>query len=142
MNETAKPIAISVQPTPPAPAISSSCLSASSRVEAPIIVAIAPNEEGALTASLQLGEMDPMWIEVVINEGRFAGNDEAVIGLVQGQLVPQLLSTLTDSASFTLPSIDLGSMTSAVPAGTVINIDVRDISRDNGYLTVEGAFTQ
>ncbi len=107
--------------------------------EAPISVEFAPNEAGALVAKLILGDLDPMWIEVVINEGRFAGNDEAVIGLVQSQLVPQLLSTLTDSASFTLPSIDLGAMTTAVPPGTVINIDVRQVARDNAYLTVQGA---
>ena len=106
--------------------------------EAPVSVEFAPNEAGALVAKLVLGELDPMWIEVVINEGRFADNDEAVIGLVQSQLVPQLLSTVTTSASFTLPSIDLGALTTAVPAGTVINIDVRDVGRDNAYLTVMG----
>lgn len=107
--------------------------------EAPISVEFAPNEEGALVAKLVVGALDPMWIEVVINEGRFSDSDEAVIGLVQSQLVPQLLSTLTDSANFTLPSIDLGAMTTAVPPGTVINIDVRQVARDNAYLTVQGA---
>lgn len=108
--------------------------------EAPITVDFAPNDEGALQARLALGELEPMWIEVVINEGRFADNDEAVIGLVQSQLIPQLLSTVSDSATFTLPSIDLGAMTPAVPAGTVINLDVRGVARDNQYLTVQGAF--
>jgi hypothetical protein len=108
--------------------------------EAPVSVAFAPNEEGALQASLVLGALEPMWIEVVINEGRLADNDDAVIGLVQSQLLPQLLSGLTEGATFTLPSIDLGSLTTAVPAGTVINIDVREVDRDNAYLTLEGAF--
>lgn len=108
--------------------------------EAPVTVQFAPNEAGALVATLVLGELDPMWIEVITNEGRFAGNDEAVISLVQGTLVPQLLSSFTEGASFELPSIDLGSLTSAVPAGTVINIDVREVARDNAYLTIEGAF--
>ena len=107
--------------------------------EAPVSVEFQHNEEGALQARLVLGELDPMWIEVVINEGRFADNDEAVVGLVQGQLVPQLPSTLTDSATFTLPSIDLGAMTQAVPEGTIINLDVREVGRDNAYLTVQGA---
>jgi hypothetical protein len=105
-----------------------------------VSVAFAPNEEGALQASLVLGALEPMWIEVVINEGRLADNDDAVIGLVQSQLLPQLLSGLTEGATFTLPSIDLGSLTTAVPAGTVINIDVREVDRDNAYLTLEGAF--
>ena len=72
------------------------------------------------------------------NEGQFEGNDEAVIALVRDTLVPQLLSSLTESAVFTLPSIDLGSMTTAVPAGTIINFDVRDVGRDNQYMTVYG----
>lgn len=110
--------------------------------EAPLSVAFAPNAEGKLELSLVVGELDPMWIEVVTNEGRFEGSDEAVIGLVEGQLIPQLLGTLTESAHFALPTIDLGSLTTAVPAGTVINLDVRAIARDNAYLTVQGAFEQ
>jgi len=107
--------------------------------EAPVTVAFAPNADGALQARLVLGELDPMWMEVVINEGRFAADDQAVVGLVQSQLVPRLLSTVADSATFTLPSIDLGALTSAVPAGTIINLDVRQVGRDNAYLTVQGA---
>jgi len=107
--------------------------------EAPVTVEFVTNDEGALVAKLVLGALDPMFIDVVINEGYFANNDAQVITLVRDALVPQLLSTLTDSASFALPSIDLGAMTTAVPAGTVINIDVRQVARDNAYLTVQGA---
>ncbi len=106
--------------------------------EAPVDVEFAPNEAGALQIKLVIGALEPMWIEVVRNEGQFEGNDEAVIALVRDTLVPQLLSSLTESAVFTLPSIDLGSMTTAVPAGTIINFDVRDVGRDNQYLTVYG----
>jgi hypothetical protein len=107
--------------------------------EAPVDVDISPNDEGALQAKLVLGTFDPMWIEVVINEGAFADDDETVVSLIRDTLIPQLLGMVGDAASFTLPTIDLGALTTAVPAGTVINLDVRDVTRDNAYLTVQGA---
>lgn len=109
------------------------------QIEAGVGVVIAPDETGALVATLEIGELDPLMIEVVINEGAFAADDQLVVDLIKDVLIPQLLGTVTESASFTLPSFDLGALTSAVPAGTMINIDVREIGRDNAYLTVEGA---
>ncbi len=107
--------------------------------EAPIDVEVSPNDEGGLQAKLVVGTLDPLWIEVVINEGTFADDDETVISLIRDTLVPQLLGTVGDAASFNLPTIDLGALTTAVPAGTIINLDIRDITRDNAYLTVQGA---
>ena len=109
------------------------------QAEAGVGVLIAPDETGALVAKLELGEFDPLLVDVVINEGAFAADDQLVVDLVNDVLIPQLLGTVTESASFTLPSFDLGELTSAVPAGTIINIDVRKVGRDNAYLTVEGA---
>jgi len=107
--------------------------------EAPIDVAVAENAEGALEASLVLDAIEPLWIEVAINQGPFASDEAAVIGLVKDALIPRLLGTVTESATFTLPTIDLGALTSAVPAGTTIDLDIRDITRDNAYMTIYGA---
>lgn len=105
---------------------------------APIDVKFATDAAGATTAAIALGEIDPLWIEVVRNEGALEDDDGAVVDLVKNVLIPQLLSTVETSATFTLPSIDLSSLTSAVPAGTVINIDVQSVGRDNAYLTLNG----
>ncbi len=109
------------------------------QAEAPVGVDITETPEGALQAALTIGELDPLLIEVVINEGAFAADDQLVVDLIQDVVIPQLLATVADSATFTLPSFDLGALTTAVPAGTIVNIDVRRIGRDNSYLTVEGA---
>ncbi|TNF37229.1 MAG: hypothetical protein EP329_03715 [Deltaproteobacteria bacterium] len=108
------------------------------QAEATIAVGFGVNEEGANEVQLNLGDFDPLVLEVVQNEGYFAGDDQAVVDLITS-LVPQLLSTVTDKAHFALPAIDLSSLTSAVPAGTMINLDVRSVGRDNAYLTVNGA---
>ena len=49
-----------------------------------------------------------------------------------------LLDQFADQLTFALPSFDLSAMTSAVPVGTVVNLDVRAVGRDNAYLTVQG----
>jgi hypothetical protein len=109
------------------------------QAEAPVGVDITETPEGALQAALTIGELDPLLIEVVINEGAFSADDQLVVNLIQDVVIPQLLTTVADSATFTLPSFDLGALTTAVPAGTIVNIDVRQIGRDNAYLTLEGA---
>jgi hypothetical protein len=106
--------------------------------EAGVTVDFANNAEGALAATLAIGEFDPFWIEVVINEGAFADNDEGVVALVKDTLIPMLLDQFADQLTFALPSFDLSAMTSAVPVGTVVNLDVRAVGRDNAYLTVQG----
>ncbi|MFO0744615.1 MAG: hypothetical protein U1F43_02940 [Myxococcota bacterium] len=107
--------------------------------DAPIDVDLVHNEEGALQAKLVVGDIDPLWIEVVINEGPFADDDSTVVSLVRDTLIPRLLGTVSDSATFTLPAIDLGSLTSAVPAGTTIDLDIQSIARDNAYLTINAS---
>jgi len=106
--------------------------------EAAVTVDFANNAQGALAATLNIGDFDPFWVEVVINEGAFADNDEGVVGLVKDTLVPMLLDQFADQLTFALPSFDLSAMTSAVPAGTIVNLDVRKVGRDNAYLTVQG----
>ncbi|PKN56249.1 MAG: hypothetical protein CVU56_17140 [Deltaproteobacteria bacterium HGW-Deltaproteobacteria-14] len=108
------------------------------QAEALVEVAFGLNETGGNQIQLNIGDLDPMILEVVQNEGYFAGDDQAVVDLITS-LVPQLLSTVTDKARFDLPAIDLGSLTSVVPAGTILNLDVQSVERDNAYLTVNGA---
>ena len=108
------------------------------QAEALVEVAFGLNETGGNQIQLNIGELDPMVLEIVQNEGYFAGDDQAVVELITS-LVPQLLSTVTDKARFDLPTIDLGSLTSVVPAGTILNLDVQSVGRDNAYLTVNGA---
>lgn len=107
--------------------------------EAPLGVDFVRDEAGALQAKLALDAIDPLWIEVVTNEGPFADQDETVVDLVKNTLIPQLLSTIGESATFTLPSIDLGALTTAVPAGTMIDLDIQSVARDNAYLTINAS---
>jgi len=108
------------------------------QTEAEVTIGFGVNEEGGNQIQLNLGDLDPLILEIVQNEGYFAGDDQAVIDLISS-LVPQLLSTVTDKARFDLPAIDLGSLTEIVPEGTILNLDVREVGRDNAYLTVNGS---
>jgi hypothetical protein len=106
--------------------------------EAPLQVTFEENAEGVRVARLVLDEITPLFVEVVANEGPFEGDDAAIQGLVSDLLIPQILTTVQDSAAFALPSIDLGALTTAVPPGTTINLNVQNTGRDNAYLTIFG----
>ncbi len=107
--------------------------------EAPVGIDFGTNDEGAAVARLVVEEIAPLFVEVVANEGLFEGDDESVRLLVQDVLIPQLLGIIEESASFALPAIDLGALTTAVPAGTTLNLKVGGVGRDNAYMTVFGA---
>jgi hypothetical protein len=107
--------------------------------EAPLRVEFGTNAEGAMVARLVIDRIEPMWIEVVANQGPFEGDDAALVDLVEAVLIPQLLGVVEENASFALPSIDLSTLTTSVPAGTTINLDIEGVGRDNGYMTVYGA---
>lgn len=108
------------------------------QAEAAVDVAFGLNEEGGAQVALVLGDIEPLILEIVTNEGFFAGDDAAVVALLKDTLLPELLGTVGESARFDLPAIDLGALTGAVPEGTVINLDVEGVGRDNAYLTVHG----
>ena len=107
------------------------------QAESAVHVEFGVNATGGNQIQLVIGDLDPLDLDVVTNEGYFAGDDQAVVDLITS-LVPQLLSTVTDKARFDLPAIDLGAITPAVPAGTILNLDVQSVGRDNAYLTVNG----
>jgi len=109
------------------------------QAEAEIDMVFEKNEDGVLQARLVLGEIDPLIFEIVTNEGFFEGNDEGILELIRGALLPELLSSVEGMASFDLPSIDLGGLTGAVPEGTILNLDVREVVRDNAYLTIRAS---
>lgn len=106
--------------------------------EAAVELSVIPNEEGGLDLKFDVGAIDPLWIDLERNEGAFEGDSDAIVDLVETLLVPQLLSAVEESARFSLPVIDLGEMTDAVPAGTIINLDIREILRDGQFLSVQG----
>lgn len=107
--------------------------------EAPLDVTFQDDAEGALQAALVIEAIEPMHIEVAKNVGVFATDEDAVRALLRDALIPRLLGTVQESATFTLPQIDLGQMTDAVPPGTIIELDIRQVARDNAYLTIHGA---
>jgi|GEM_PF-1380365 len=106
--------------------------------EAPINIEFGPNAEGAQAARLVVAGIEPLFVEIVANEGLFEGDDEAVRALVGDVLVPQLLGIIEEAATFALPAIDLGALTTAVPAGTTLNLNIGGVGRDNAYMTVFG----
>lgn len=108
------------------------------QAEAAVEIAFGFNEEGGAQVALVLGDIEPLILEIITNEGFFAGDDAAVVSLLKDTLLPELLGTVGESARFDLPAIDLGAISDAVPEGTVINLDVEGVGRDNAYLTVHG----
>ncbi len=108
------------------------------QAEAAVDVEIGENDEGVLQAKLIIGDLDPLVVELITNTGLFEDNDEAVVDLIKETLVPKLLSTVGDTAAFDLPQIDLGALADGIPEGTIIELDVTEIGRDNAYLTVNG----
>lgn len=107
--------------------------------EAPLRVEFGTNDAGEMVARLVIDRIEPLFTEIISNEGPFAGDDQLLIELVHDLLIPQLLGLVEESAAFVLPSIDLGALTSSVPVGTTINLNVGGVGRDNGYMTVFGS---
>ncbi|MFT7580033.1 MAG: hypothetical protein ACI9MR_001700 [Myxococcota bacterium] len=102
--------------------------------EAAIDVSVVDDAQGN-AAVLALGELDPLLVEVVRNEGFFEDDEQALITLLRTQLLPLLLDTLSGAARFELPKIDLSQLADGLPRGTLVNIAVDAIGRDGGYLT-------
>ncbi|MFT7578569.1 MAG: hypothetical protein ACI9MR_000227 [Myxococcota bacterium] len=109
------------------------------QTEAQVALEVGDNEEGKLVATLILGEFDPFIFELTQNEGFFEGNDEGLIELLQGVLIPQILASLDDAMTFELPTIDLNALSDGFPEGSTIDFDVREIARDNAYLSLHGS---
>ena len=106
--------------------------------EAAVDLNFAVSDEGILQAALVLGDLDPLFIEVITNEGIFEDDEQALRDLLTTQLVPQLLATIGDAATFDLPSINLGELVPGFGEELILNLDVRQVIRDNAYLSIQG----
>ncbi|MBR57639.1 MAG: hypothetical protein CMH54_06225 [Myxococcales bacterium] len=108
--------------------------------EAPVQIVVTQNEEGENEIGFELLDLDPLYLEVVINEGPFEGNDEGIISLIKSTLLGEMLSSLTGGlGGFAIPSIDLSSVSPDIPEGTSINVNISDIFRENAYMILGGS---
>ncbi len=109
------------------------------QAEAILGVTTGEGDEGQTVLGFEIGEFDPVLIDVVTNEGVFEGDDAGLIELVGDQMLPLLIGELAgDQLTFDLPQIDLNSLSSDIPEGTVLNLDLQTIGRSGAYLTAEG----
>jgi len=79
-------------------------------------------------------------IEVAQIDGGLVGAEDTISGLIRGVAMPMVLDLLSGDtlASFQLPSIDLASLAEGIPAGSVIQIDMKVVERTHGATIVLG----
>ncbi len=79
-------------------------------------------------------------IEVAQIDGGLVGAEDTISQLIRGVAMPMVLDMLTGDtlASFQLPAIDLSSLAPGMPAGAVIQIEMKAISRSKGATIIEG----
>jgi len=83
-------------------------------------------------------EVKDPFLEIVSITGDFKDQAPMLEGLFKDQLTKALAGALTGKtlASFPLPALDLGSLSSQLPGGTKLVIDLKSINRDAGYTAV------
>jgi hypothetical protein len=109
------------------------------QAETVLILGTSVNEDGETELGFELGDLDPLIMEVARNEGMFAGNDQGLLDLIKGQLLPMLLEQLTGGlGGFAIPSIDLSSISDQLPEGATLNIDIQGFDRNGAYLLLLG----
>jgi len=79
-------------------------------------------------------------IEVAQIDGGLVGAEDTISGLIRGVALPMVLDMLSGDtlASFELPSIDLSSLAAGIPAGSVIQLDMKSVERSHGATIVLG----
>ncbi len=108
--------------------------------EAPVQIVVKQNAEGENEIGFELVDLDPLYLEVVINEGPFEGDDQAIINLIKTTLLGEMLSSLTGGlGGFAIPEIDLSSVSPDIPEGTAISVDIADIFREYAYMILGGS---
>ncbi len=109
----------------------------------PIALQVVENAEtGATELGFELGELDGLFMEVVLNEGFFEGNDGALVTLIKSALIPMIIDGLGNGvASFPLPEIDLSGVIDGVPEGTKIGLDIEKLTTQGGTIRLLGALT-
>ena len=109
------------------------------QLEAPIQVGAASKTDGKTEVSLAIGDFDSLVVESVKNLGFFEGDEPGLIDFAKNQLLPILLGQLlAGGMAFELPSMDVGSLSDAIPAGTALDFDVESVSRVGGYVVLSG----
>ena len=78
--------------------------------------------------------------DVLFADPKLIGFKDAVLGLIQEQLVPTFLDSLAGSAlgGFPLPAIDLSGASAQIPPGTELELDLKTVARDKGYTLLQG----
>lgn len=105
----------------------------------PVAMGVLVTEEGTKELGFELGALDDLVMEVVINDGLFAGDDATLLAIVKSALLPKLLEGLAGGlGSFPLPEIDLAALAPGLPEGTKFAIGIEIVETKGGYVRVLG----
>ncbi|MBM4388130.1 MAG: hypothetical protein FJ088_10360, partial [Deltaproteobacteria bacterium] len=98
------------------------------------------NEAGNQAISISLKELKTFEMEIVSVSEEFKGNEAALEQLIKDMLLPKLLETLQESASFSfeLPELDMSSLDESLPPGIVLKLNLEQLYKDKGYVTGGG----
>lgn len=112
-------------------------ISAAAKVEIEATTGLKGKEISLTVGKIATLESD---IDSVLLGGVSAGEGtvgffEKLLPAVTGLLVGQLQGTL---ASFPLPELDLSVMTTTIPKGTVLALDVKKVSGESGHINMRG----
>ena len=106
--------------------------------EIPITLGVLENEDGSKELGFELGALDDVVLEVVLNTGFFEGNDTGVKTLIGQFLLPKLIGGLAGGlASFPLPDIDLGSLAPGLE-GASFSLNIEKVEPVGGYIRMLG----
>lgn len=102
------------------------------------IKAVVNPTTGGTELSFGLKGIDFLEMEIVkINEeAKFL--KDTFKNLIKGILVPQLTGSLGNLGSFPIPEIDLSTLSPAIPAGTLLKLDIQSIEPSGGYVYLRG----
>lgn len=94
---------------------------------------------GSQELGLGLKEVSDLKIDLVFADPGQSVFSDALILLIEEELVPIFLGTLTEGAigGFPLPSIDLSAI-DGIPAGTALELDLKEVLRVGGYSLLKG----
>lgn len=104
-----------------------------------LVLSVVSLPEGGSGIDFELAGLDQLTFEVVTNDGLFAGNDQGLVDLVKGVLIPQLIGgALGDLGPIALPEIALSSIVPGLPEDLVLRIGLETIETGGGLTVVIG----
>jgi hypothetical protein len=88
---------------------------------------------------LSITTIDVLVTDLEYDDDALLSVEGALQSLIEAELVPTLLDSLTGGAlaGFPLPAIDLSSI-SGVPPGTALELDLTNVVRSGGYTVLRG----